>query len=120
MKAKFYWMMVVVAIMMSNCSQEEIVKQSQNVTKSLTATIEGASRSTVTDGGIFSWTSGDQISVWNGTGFDIYTNNGENTFTGSGTPIGYAIYPAGNHSVNNNGTVTINLPYPTYHIHPED
>ena len=110
MKAKFYWMMVVVAIMMSNCSQEEIVKQSQNVTKSLTATIEGASRSTVTDGGIFSWTSGDQISVWNGTGFDIYTNNGENTFTGSGTPIGYAIYPAGNHSVNNNGTVTINLP----------
>ena len=110
MKAKFYWMMVVVAIMMSNCSQEEIVKQSQNVTKSLTATIEGASRSTVTDGGIFSWTSGDKISVWNGTSFDIYINNGENTFTGSGTPTDYAIYPAGEHSVNNNGTVTINLP----------
>ena len=71
MKAKLYLILAVVACMMYNCSQEEVMEQPQKVTNTLTASIDGSSRSTVTDAGIFSWTAGDQISVWNGNDFVI-------------------------------------------------
>ena len=68
MKIKYYFSIAMAALVMTNCSQEEElqdIQQSGDI-HTLTATIEGSSRSAVTDGGIFSWTSGDAISVWYG------------------------------------------------------
>ena len=111
MKIKSILMMAMVALAMTNCSQdvyEEAVLQ-DGVTQ-FTADVEGNSRSTMSDTGIFSWTSGDQISVWNGNTFKVFTNTTDNTFTGDPiTPSKYAVYPAGNHNISNN-TLTVNLP----------
>ena len=110
MKARFYLAMAAAALLMTNCSQDEPMAQSQGGTNTLTATIEGASRSAVTDGGVFSWTSGDKISVYNGEGFTEFTLSSGNTFTGEPiTPSGVAVYPAGTHQYD--GTTTkINMP----------
>lgn len=113
MKAKLYLILAVVACMMYNCSQEEVLEQPQKVTNTLTASIDGSSRSTVTDGGIFSWTAGDQISVWNGLDFVTYSNTSGNNFTTTendpGTPQTYAVYPAGTHTYEYSD-LTVNLP----------
>lgn len=113
MKAKLYLILAVVACMMYNCSQEEVLEQPQRVTNTLTASIDGSSRSTVTDAGIFSWTAGDQISVWNGSNFVIYSNTSGNNFsttvTNPGTPQTYAVYPAGTHNYEY-PNLTVNLP----------
>ena len=110
MKTKFYLTMAIATLLMSNCSQEEALNQVQGGTNTLTATIEGASRSAVTDAGVFSWTSGDEISVYNGEDFTTFTLSSGNAFTSSETitPSGVAIYPAGSHTYD--GTTTkINL-----------
>ena len=73
MKVKYYLIMAAASLLMSNCSQEETPSQSQAGRNTLTATIEGSSRSAVTDGGVFSWTNGDEISVWVGNKYDTYT-----------------------------------------------
>lgn len=113
MKAKLYLILAVVACMMYNCSQEEVMEQPQKVTNTLTASIDGSSRSTVTDAGIFSWTAGDQISVWNGIDFVTYSNTSGNNFTTTendpGTPQTYAVYPAGTHTYEYSD-LTVNLP----------
>ena len=102
MKIKYYFSMAIAALVMTNCSQEDELQEIQdNSFHTLTATIEGGSRSAVTDGGVFSWTSGDAISVWNGSSQVTYTyvNGTDNDFTGSANSIsGYAIYPAGDHT----------------------
>lgn len=62
----------------------------------MTATIEGASRSTVTDGGVFSWTANDAIAVGNSEGeFTKFICNENGTFKASESivPTGYAVYP---------------------------
>ena len=111
MKFKSIIMMAITALVMTNCSQdvyEEEVLQGE-ITQ-FTADVEGNSRSTMTDTGIFSWTQGDKISVWNGSTFKVFENTTGNTFTGEAiTPSKYAVYPAGNHSISNN-TLTVNLP----------
>ena len=106
MKTKFYLTMAIATLLMSNCSQEEVLNQVQGGTNTLTATIEGASRSAVTDAGVFSWTSGDEISVYNGEDFTTFTLSSGNAFTSNETitPSGVAIYPAGSHTYN--GTTT--------------
>ena len=113
MKAKLYLILAVVACMMYNCSQEEVMEQPQKVTNTLTASIDGSSRSTVTDAGIFSWTAGYQISVWNGSNFVRYSNTSGNNFTTTennpGTPQMYAVYPAGTHTYEYSD-LTVNLP----------
>lgn len=118
MKIRFYLALAAVALVMTNCSQDEELVQVKQPTKGFTATIEGASRSNATETGAFSWTFGDAISVWNGFTFDKYANSegNESTFTftpnadeEAGTPTGYAIYPAGMHSISDQ-TVTIDLP----------
>ena len=117
MKIRFYLALAAAALVMTNCSQDEELVQVKQPTKGFTATIEGASRSNATEAGAFSWTFGDAISVWNGFTFDKYANSegNESTFVAvdeenAGTPTGYAIYPAGMHSIAQDGTVTIDLP----------
>jgi len=118
MKAKYYLMMAASTLLLSNCSQEEALNQVQSGTKTLTATIEGSSRSAVTDGGVFSWTAGDAISVWVGDKYDTYTfddatTNSFNAPENPGTPQGYAIYPAnanhGQGDLNNGGLPTVKM-----------
>ena len=118
MKTKYYLMMAAASLLMSNCSQEETPSQSQAGSNTLTATIEGSSRSAVTDGGVFSWTSGDEISVWVGNKYDTYTfdattTNSFNAPENAGIPTGYAIYPAhtnhGDGNLSNGGLPTVML-----------
>lgn len=112
MKLKYYFMSVASALMLSNCAQEETPQSSQGNVKTLTATIEGSSRSAVTDGGVFSWTEGDAISVWNGESFTTFTRSNGNVFTTSEeaiNPSGVAIYPANIGHDYNNSIVTVNL-----------
>ena len=110
MKFKFYLSMIAIALLISNCSKEEALDQQQGSINTLIANIEGVSRSAVTDGGVFSWTAGDAISVYNGTDFTTFTNTNGNMFSSetSITPSGVAIYPAGEHNYNGT-TATINL-----------
>ena len=100
MKIKYYFSIAMAALVMTNCSQEEELQDIQQESfGTLTATIEGGSRSAVTDGGVFSWTSGDTISVWNGSQYATCTYSGTgNTFNNAPSQIsGYAIYPQGSH-----------------------
>jgi len=117
MKIKYYFSIAMAALVMTNCSQEEElqdIQQSGDI-HTLTATIEGNSRSAVTDGGVFSWTSGDAISVWNGSSKITYTYSGNgnvfNPSSGSSTNIsGYAVYPDGNHTnLSGSSLPTVNL-----------
>ena len=123
MKCKWIVMMFVFAMLMANCSQdEEVVQQWQGGVSRLTAGVEGQSRSAMTDTGIFSWTKGDSISVWNdmpeggvdafvkfvfadGNYFNIDPKAGVSTIK----PANYAVYPAGNHSYSEE-VVKIHLP----------
>ena len=112
MKIKHYLYLAMAALVMTNCSQEEELQDIQQESfGTLTATIEGGSRSAVTDGGVFSWTSGDAISVWNGSQYVDYTWSSGDNFTGSANQIsGYAIYPQGNHpNYSGNGLPQVNL-----------
>jgi len=95
MKVRFYLAMAAAALLMTNCSQDEPLTQSKGGTNTLTATIEGASRSSVTDGGVFSWDEGDAIAVGNAEGGFTKFVYGEGAFTASTSivPTGYAIYP---------------------------
>lgn len=100
MKIKHYLYLAMTALAMTNCSQEEELQDIQQESfGTLTATIEGSSRSAVTDGGVFSWTSGDRISVWNGSQYATCTYSGTgNTFNNAPSQMsGYAIYPQGSH-----------------------
>ena len=116
MKIRFYLALAAAALVMTNCSQDEELVQVKQPTKGFTATIEGASRSNATEAGVFTWTAGDKISVWNGSTFDVYANSTEdvNTFNPQGNAdiadaADYAIYPAGTHSISGQN-VTIDLP----------
>ena len=95
MKVKFYLVMAIAAFLMSNCSQDEPLVQTKNNTNTLTAFIENASRSSVTDGGVFKWNENDAIAVGNADGGYTKFVYGNETFTAgtSITPKGYAIYP---------------------------
>lgn len=113
MKIKYYFSIAMAALVMTSCSQEDSIMNSQqgNV-HTLQATIEGGSRSAVTDGGVFSWTSDDAISVWDGDSYETYTYSGEdNKFNGSASSIsGYAIYPYGSHpNYSGDGLPQVNL-----------
>ena len=95
MKVKFYLAMLAAAFLMSNCSQEETLSQTKNSTNTLTAAIESISRSTVSDGGVFSWTESDAIAVGNAEGgYTIFEYSNE-AFTAQTAivPTGYAVYP---------------------------
>lgn len=114
MKIKYYFSIAMAALVMTNCSQEEELQDIQQGgdVHTLTATIEGSSRSAVTDGGIFSWSSGDAISVWDGDSYEEFTYSGtDNKFNGSANQIsGYAIYPYGSHpDYSGSGLPQVNL-----------
>ncbi|MBR5542212.1 MAG: hypothetical protein IKU64_07655 [Bacteroides sp.] len=127
MKFRYFLAMVAAALVMTNCSQEEELVQVKQNSKSFTATIEGSSRSAVDETtGAFSWTVGDKISVYTGRTFDTYANSESdvNTFTfvpvgeeEAGTPLDYAIYPAGNHTVQGEATITLSVNLPTSYAH---
>jgi len=112
MKIRVYLAMAAAALLMSNCSQEETPNQVQGGTNTLTAIIENGSRSAVTDGGFFSWTTGDKISVYNGTDFTEFTYSGSgNTFTSEEaiTSSDFAIYPASNLHKKDGETLIVNM-----------
>ena len=101
MKSRFYLSMAIVALSWMGCSQEEdAVNQMQmNGGKTINATIESITRSTVTDAGVFSWAEGDAISLHDGNNYDIYNYSGNgNGFTLSEAPqvttAVVAYYPA--------------------------
>ena len=113
MKIYNFFTMAMVALVMTNCSQNENLDEiiQEGITE-FVVDVEGQSqsRSTMTDGGKFSWTTGDQISVWNGSSFVPFTCSNGNTFSGNATnPSKYAVYPAGSHAISGNN-VTVNLP----------
>ena len=113
MKIYSFFAMAMVALVMTNCSQNENLDEIiQEGFTEFIADVEGQSqsRSTMTDGGNFSWTKGDQISVWNGKSFTTFTCSNGNTFSGDEiTPSKYAVYPAGNHDISNDNVI-VNLP----------
>lgn len=113
MKFKYLFATMCAALAMTSCSHEDgIMNSHQGNVHTLQATIEGGSRSAVTDGGAFSWTAGDAISVWDGDSYETYTYSGEdNKFNGSATSIsGYAIYPNGSHpNYSGSGLPQVNL-----------
>lgn len=93
--------MAMIALSWMGCSQEEdAVNQMQmNGGKTINATIESITRSTVTDAGVFSWAGGDAISLHDGNNYDIYNYSGSgNGFTLTGeskvTEATVAYYPA--------------------------
>ena len=110
MKIKYYFILAF-ATFLSNCSQENEPQEIQsNSTHTITATIEGGSRSVVTDNGIFSWTIEDEISVWNGSKVTYPYSGNDNEFSGSPNISGYAIYPAGEHTnLSGTGLPIVNL-----------
>ena len=110
MKINSFITMVMVALVMTNCSQNENLNEIiQDGFTEFIAGVEGQSRSTMTDAGKFSWTKGDRLSIWNGRTFTTFTCTNGNTFTGDPiTPLNYAIYPAGDHDISGNN-VTVKL-----------
>ena len=113
MKAKSFFMMLLVALVMINCNQNEYEGLFEDGITQFTAEVEAKAktRSFMNDSGKFSWANGDQISVWNGLCFVPFTCSGENVFSSavSVNPSGYAIYPFGSHEYENE-VVTVNLP----------
>lgn len=88
---------------------------------SLTAIINAedetdGSKAAVADNGTVTWSTGDALSVYNGSGFTTFTldgagGTGTGTFKADGTvtPQTVAVYPAGTHSLAGNN-LTVNLP----------
>lgn len=111
MRIKSILTMAMVALVMTNCNQDEYQEEILQIgVTEFTAGVEGQSRSTMTDAGIFTWSIGDRISVWDGSAFNTFTCLSGSTFTGNPiTPTMYAVYPAGSHSVSEN-SITVNLP----------
>ncbi|MBP5397597.1 MAG: hypothetical protein J6Y32_03045 [Bacteroidales bacterium] len=74
---------------------------------------EGATRLSVSDAGIPSWQTGDQIALYNGTGFVTFTLADASTgaFSGPAGTYTLAVYPAViADSVNGEGELILNLP----------
>ena len=102
MKTKFYLGMAMLALLMANCAQEENVPALENDYSIISASIESAAktRSVVTEGGEFSWTDGDKISVQKQNGkfaTYIYGNDSRFALDSQETPAtlsGVAYYPA--------------------------
>lgn len=82
-----------------------------------------ATKVNVSDAGSLSWKTGDEIAVWTSNGesgkfctFSLYTGNGEQTATFTGTPDdGYsvstlAVYPASAAKSYEGGTLTVSYP----------
>ena len=115
MKTMNYLATAIVALLWMGCSQEELFNETKGSANTIYATIEGSSRSTVTDAGVFSWKSGDAITL-------VGENNGNvirDTYTYSGTGNGFnpptpttvtnpvvAFYPAND----DHNTTTFSLP----------
>jgi len=86
---------------------------------SLTAIINAedeTSKAVVDDNGTVTWSAGDALSVYTGSGFTTFTldgagGSGTGTFKADGTvtPQIVAVYPAGTHSLAGNN-LTVNLP----------
>lgn len=104
MKIRFYLATAIVALSWMGCSQEEATNEIMSGANVIQATIESSSRSAVTDAGVFSWTTGDEISLLDESNNDTYTYSGSgNDFTPPSpvtvTTSVVAYYPAhGNHS----------------------
>lgn len=124
MKTKVMLSMAALALVFSNCSNEELENAASQKVTSIKATIEQPviARSTVDNTtGKFAWVEGDQISVYTNTSdpndpigntsrFETFTYNKANDKfekVNSGTPQnGYAYYPAAKYHSN----VRFNLP----------
>ncbi len=125
MRKSFIIAAVLVAALTS-CQKEvqEISGAGENVLRATReAFTDDATRALIDDNGAFTWTSGDQISVYDGKSkwAPYKTADGGSssaTFSGSGTPSGYAYYPFIGTGLKNNapsydeikGELTVNLP----------
>ena len=71
MKIRFYLATAIFALSWMGCSQEEATNEIMSGANVIQATIESSSRSAVTDAGVFSWTTGDKISLLDESNKDI-------------------------------------------------
>ncbi len=112
-------------LLFTGCNKSEFNISPDNSYVTVNATISDATKS-VEETGTFYWTAGDQIDIWYTDGssntkttFSLELQQGEEkvtsgifkgTVAGEKQSTGYAVYPAGNHSIDNNGTITVNMP----------
>lgn len=115
--------MTATALLLSNCSNEEIMPKNDTLnTVELFASInESDSRAAVTDGGVFSWTAGDQLDVYTSGDpawqtFTLQGNGGlssgtfQGTTMGDATPTSCALHPASLGHVLSENKLTLTLP----------
>ncbi|MBQ8242107.1 MAG: hypothetical protein IJZ40_01310 [Bacteroidaceae bacterium] len=106
MKISFYLATAIVALSWMGCSQEEATNEIMSGANVIQATIESSSRSAVTDAGVFSWTTGDEISLLDESNKDTYTYSGSgNNFTPP-TPVKVTTSVVAYYPANENHTTT--------------
>ncbi len=112
------------ALLFTGCNKSEFNITPDNSYVTVNASISDATKS-IEQANAFYWTKGDQIDIWYTDG----TNPSKQTFSlvlpqdkdkvtsgtftatiaGEKSCTGYAVYPSGNHTINN-GTITVNMP----------
>jgi len=123
---KFYYILSILALLVSGCSQEEMLKTSSASALKFTASFEqDESRTYVEEGNLLRWTEGDQISLFVGSTlnqqYQFAGKTGANSgyFNKIGTSFGtgndlkchYAVYPyASGTEISDNGILTVILP----------
>ena len=121
MKIRFCLATAIVALSWMGCSQEEATNETISGANVIQATIESTSRSAVTDAGVFSWTTGDQITLVGEKSGNvvrdtyIYTGSGDsfefdNTAASSTSPSVEAPVVAYYPAHDNHNTTTFFLP----------
>ena len=119
-------LILLLAILVSGCSQEEILRNESVNGRTFTASFEqNESRTYIEEGNLLRWTKGDQISLFDGNTlnrqykFDGETGANAGTFSIVNTPYGsgnsltanYAVYPyASDITISDYGVITANLP----------
>lgn len=118
MKINRVFLLAAASVLFANCAREEI--DTPFKTGTAVAVMESDNtKSTVTDGGYFTWTKGDKIAIHTETGIIEGTLNGDGgspegtfsySFVGEQTLTGYAMYPySDQHSINQN-SITFHMP----------
>ena len=112
------------ALLFTGCDKSEFNITPDNSYIAVNASISDATKS-IEQANAFYWTKGDQIDIWYTDG----TNPSKETFSlvlpqdldkvtsgtftatiaGEKSCTGYAVYPSGNHTINN-GAITVNMP----------
>ncbi len=123
MKRINYLVPLALCLLASSCQKDEVASTSDNFHFiSVKASIEApATRSSVTDAGVFSWTAGDNIGVWTtrtdgdpafqALAYNTANGKFEGSLTGSGLKYSkYAVYPHSEQHSISDAALTVTLP----------